>query len=87
MNKLNLRPEFNINESFLSNENNEAVEMNNCDHKMITVLISGGSTNPVTIVARKYQYGDSVAKFINLCEDLNIFVKQNNSDKVFKIFF
>ena len=30
--------------------------------KNITVLISGGNQNPVTIVVRKYQYGDSVAK-------------------------
>lgn len=30
--------------------------------KLITVLISGGNNNPVTIVIRPYQYGDSVAK-------------------------
>jgi hypothetical protein len=27
-----------------------------------TVLISGGSINPVTLIIRKYQYGDAVAK-------------------------
>jgi hypothetical protein len=38
------------------------------DKKILTILISGGSSNPVTIVVRKYQYGDSVAKvtFLNL---------------------
>ena len=30
--------------------------------QILTVLISGGSQNPVTIILRKYQYGDSVAK-------------------------
>ena len=40
--------------------------------KILTILISGGSQNPVTIVVRKYQYGDSVAKFVNLCDNVNI---------------
>lgn len=30
--------------------------------KIFTVLISGGIVNPVTIIIRKYQYGDAVAK-------------------------
>jgi hypothetical protein len=64
-------------------QNNDSMTTNNTPElqKIITVLISGGSQNPVTIVVRKYQYGDSVAKFINLCDDLNIFIKQKNSDR------
>ena len=27
-----------------------------------TVLISGGNQNPVTIIIKKYQYGDAVVK-------------------------
>ena len=70
----------------LSLQNNDSLPMNNNPeiHKIITVLISGGSQNPVTIVVRKYQYGDSVAKFINLCDDLNIFIKQQSSEQNWK---
>lgn len=46
--------------------------------KNLTVLISGGNQNPVTIVIRKYQYGDAVAKFLNLCDDLSISIINNN---------
>lgn len=48
-------------------------------HKIFTVLISdGGSLNPTTIIVRKYQYGDSVAKFVNLCQNLNIDIKERS---------
>ena len=53
-------------------------------HKIFTVLISGGSLDPVTIIIRKYQYGDSVAKFVNLCEDLIIDVKEMNGVENFE---
>lgn len=46
--------------------------------KILTVLISGGNHNPVTIVIRKYQYGDAVAKFLNLCDDLSISIINNS---------
>ena len=47
--------------------------------KIFTVLISdGGSLNPTTIIIRKYQYGDSVCKFVNLCQNLTIEVKERN---------
>ena len=49
---------------------------------ILTILISGGSSNPVTIVVRRYQYGDSVAKFVNLCDHLSISIKEKKSDKV-----
>jgi len=45
-------------------------------HKIFTVLISGGNLDPVTIIIRKYQYGDAVAKFVNLCEDLVIDLRE-----------
>ena len=44
--------------------------------KKLTVLISGGNQNPVTMIIRNYQYGDSVAKFVNLCKDLVIYIKE-----------
>jgi vacuolar protein sorting-associated protein 13A/C len=49
---------------------------------ILTILISGGSSNPVTIVVRKYQYGDSVAKFVNLCDNLTISIKEKGSENV-----
>ncbi|CAF0714006.1 unnamed protein product [Brachionus calyciflorus] len=58
-----------------STTNDESITPNN----ILTVLISGGSTNPVTIVVRKYQYGDSVAKFLNLCDDIHISLYNKNS--------
>ena len=51
------------------------------EHKIFTVLISGGSLDPVTIIIRKYQYGDSVAKFINLCEDISIDIKEPSESR------
>ena len=48
-------------------------------NNMFTVLISGGSQNPVTIVIRKYQYGDSVAKLVNLCDTLSVYVRQKSA--------
>ena len=38
----------------------------------ITVLISGGNNDPATLIIRKYQYGDAVAKFVNLCDGMKI---------------
>jgi len=49
-------------------------------HKIFTVLISGGNLDPVTIIIRKYQYGDAVAKFVNLCEDLVIDLRELDAD-------
>jgi len=45
------------------------------------VLISGGNNNPINIIIRKYNYGDSVAKLINLCdnEQFKILVKYDKS--------
>lgn len=54
-------------------------------YKMLSVLISGGNQNPVTIVIRKYQYGDSVAKLVNLCPDLTITLKQKSSDSAWQL--
>jgi vacuolar protein sorting-associated protein 13A/C len=51
---------------------------------LLTVLISGGSSNPVTIVVRKYQYGDSVAKFVNLCDNLTISINEKGFENVKK---
>ena len=31
-------------------------------YQLLTVLISGGSNDPVRLIIRKYQYGDAVAK-------------------------
>jgi hypothetical protein len=39
-----------------SNEDNQS------EDKFLTVLISGGNNDPVTLIIRKYQYGDAVAK-------------------------
>lgn len=58
----------------------ETTDVNESKKKLFTVLISGGSKNPVTIIIRKYQYGDAVSKFVNLCENLNVGFKQKNSD-------
>lgn len=54
-------------------------------YKILSVLISGGNQNPVTIVIRKYQYGDSVAKLVNLCSDLTITLKQKYSDTAWQL--
>ncbi len=54
-------------------------------NRILTILISGGSQNPVTIIIRKYQYGDSVAKFVNLCDGMNIQLKQKNMDSSWKL--
>ncbi len=45
------------------------------------MLISGGNNNPINIIIRKYNYGDSVAKLINLCdnEQFKILVKYDKS--------
>jgi hypothetical protein len=43
--------------------NNDAEEEEEEKLSILTVLISGGNQNPVTIIIRKYQYGDSVAKY------------------------
>lgn len=43
--------------------NNNAEEEEEEKLSILTVLISGGNQNPVTIIIRKYQYGDSVAKY------------------------
>ena len=40
-----------------SNEENQREE-----DKLLTVLISGGNNDPITLIIRKYQYGDAVAK-------------------------
>lgn len=45
-------------------------------HKIFTVLISGGNLDPVTIIIRKYQHGDAVAKFVNYCDDLAIKIEE-----------
>lgn len=57
----------------------------NDPYKILSVLISGGNQNPVTIVIRKYQYGDSVAKLVNLCSDLTITLKQKYSDTAWQL--
>lgn len=54
-------------------------------YKMLSVLISGGNQNPVTIVIRKYQYGDSVAKLVNLCPDLTVTLKQKSSGTTWQL--
>lgn len=48
--------------------------------RIVTVLISGGSQNPVTIIIRKYVYGDAVAKLVNLCPYTNITIKPKYVD-------
>lgn len=50
--------------------NNDAEEEEEEKLSILTVLISGGNQNPVTIIIRKYQYGDSVAKY-------KIFIQKN----------
>ena len=60
-----------LNENDVSNTNKPLDE----PYKMLTVLISGGNQNPVTIVIRKYQYGDSVAKYL-----IYFFVKLTKSN-------
>ena len=63
-----------------------AAEQNNdAQYRMLSVLISGGNQNPVTIVIRKYQYGDSVAKLVNLCPELTVTLKQKSSDTTWQL--
>ncbi len=47
-----------------------------CHDTYYTVFISGGSQSPVTVVIRPYEHGDSVAKLVNLCDNLKIIYKQ-----------
>lgn len=61
----NFEPTESLNAS--NNANDNAPNSNESraeQYKILTVLISGGNQNPVTIVIRKYQYGDSVAKYL-----------------------
>jgi hypothetical protein len=70
--------------SMASNINNQS-DQRQPVVRILTVLISGGSTLPVTIIIRKYQYGDSVAKFVNLCDSMNIQLRQKSMDGSWKL--
>ena len=51
------------------------------NQNICTVLISGGSTSPVSIIIRKYNYSDSVAKLINYCDNLSIQIKYDDKNE------
>jgi hypothetical protein len=70
-----------------SSINQETIIDHNLDNrpKICTVVINGGNTNPVTIIIRNYNYGDSVAKLVNLCEQLRIQIKYDENKEAIEL--